>query len=99
MSESHAADRARVRFIAEMLVRHSNARAAASSQPDAGFERPEQGVERMTSALRKGALGIAALLPLFLCSPVHSQSWRLDRSTFDTSAEACSDFYQYVCGG
>ena len=26
-------------------------------------------------------------------------AWQLDRSTFDSSADACTDFYQHVCGG
>jgi endothelin-converting enzyme/putative endopeptidase len=26
-------------------------------------------------------------------------TWQLDRSTFDPKADACTDFYQHVCGG
>jgi putative endopeptidase len=26
-------------------------------------------------------------------------AWQLDRSTFDSTADACTDFYQHVCGG
>ncbi|HET9624381.1 MAG TPA: M13 family metallopeptidase N-terminal domain-containing protein [Kofleriaceae bacterium] len=32
-------------------------------------------------------------------SPARSESWQLDRSTFDAAAPPCTDFYQYVCGG
>jgi len=52
----------------------------------------------MKSAMRASALRMVTLLPLVFALPAQSQSWRLDRSTFDVSADACSDFYQYVCG-
>lgn len=32
-------------------------------------------------------------------SAAPAPAWQLDRSTFDTTAAPCTDFYQYVCGG
>jgi endothelin-converting enzyme/putative endopeptidase len=31
--------------------------------------------------------------------PVAPTNWHVDRSTFDSAAAPCNDFYQYVCGG
>ncbi len=49
------------------------------------------------------ALGCAAppqasIRPVAQPVPTPSR-WTLDRSTFDTDAEPCVDFYQHVCGG